>query len=327
MPKLRKKTIYTFILVVVALYVVIAVIPAVTGKLTRTEAVTYGELKVSDDVTCYIVRDETVYLAKSAGTMSFKVKEGELVKRGAEVMNFKTKSASKDTTSKSASVSEYNAILKKLGKKGVVTGTVSKRKGMISFHIDGYEASFTPDTMAKLTYNDVNSVDAEPESLKRAETEKGDPIFKIYDNANWYINAWIDEADISKYEKGNYVTVEIGDAEIKGSIENIVSDGDKWHVIIRTNRYWKDLAVRRSAEGKIVTTDRSGLLIDNGSITTKGRKVGVYVKDKTGQFDFTQVNVLASNSKKSLVSSGTFTDAKGNTVTTVKVYDEILRNP
>ena len=86
MPKLRKKTIYTFILVVVALYVVIAVIPAVTGKLTRTEAVTYGELKVSDDVTCYIVRDETVYLAKSAGTMSFKVKEGELVKRGAEVM-------------------------------------------------------------------------------------------------------------------------------------------------------------------------------------------------------------------------------------------------
>lgn len=327
MPKLKKRTIYIFILAVIVLYVVIAVIPSVTGKLTRTESVKTGELKVSDQETCYIIRDETVYTAASDGKVSFSRKEGTLVKKGAKVMSFKEQAEKKSSSGTKTSTSDYAAILNRLGKGSVTARENSLRKGIISYYVDGYETFFAPDTMTKLSSSEVKDVSQDTKNVKRTKVLKGDPLFKICDNANWYICFWIRQSDISNYEEGNSVTVELGDEDIPGTVYDISQEGSKWRIIVRTNRYYSEFTSKRKMDGKIVTTDVKGLIVDNGCITTKKKKVGVYVKNTTGGYDFVQVNVLATDGKKSALSSEEFTDAKGNAVKTVEAYDEILKDP
>lgn len=322
MPKLTKKTISIFAAALVALYLVISVIPTLTGKLTPTQTVEYGELKVSDDVTGYVVRDETVYLAKESGDAVWKVKEDDLIKKGAAVMTFKKRGGGDNKQD-----SKYKDILEKLNGKGETAGTTSLRKGVVSFRIDGYEGRMTPEKQEKLKESDVLRMKAEPDSIKRNSFKKGDPIYKIYNNADWYLNVWVDDSKTSRYQEGGSVTIEIGDEKIKGTIDKIIGEKNKWHIIIKTNRYWSGLGKYRVTEASIVTTDAEGLIIDNECITMKNRHEGVYVKTTTGDYKFTRVNVLASNDEQSLVSSGTFTDEKGKTVQTVEVYDEILRHP
>ena len=87
MPKLKKKTILIFILIVIALYVIVEVIPPLTGALASTEVLEYGKLKVSSTEDCWIVRDETVYKTPETGTMKIYAAESTLIKRGSRILD------------------------------------------------------------------------------------------------------------------------------------------------------------------------------------------------------------------------------------------------
>ena len=61
MGRLKKKVGLLFILAVAALYVVIYVVPQVSGFFKATYAAEYGELRTVDDTDMFFVRNETVY--------------------------------------------------------------------------------------------------------------------------------------------------------------------------------------------------------------------------------------------------------------------------
>ncbi len=58
MKKIRKSPIVLFMLALILLYVIIYIVPSVTGALVSSYIVEYGELKVADEVTGYLVRNE-----------------------------------------------------------------------------------------------------------------------------------------------------------------------------------------------------------------------------------------------------------------------------
>ena len=78
---------------------------------------------------------------------------------------------------------------------------------------------------------------------------------------------------------------------------------------------------------KLITTDIDGIIIDNKYLTTKDGKTGVYVVQTTGDPKFVQIKALGTDGEKTVVSENTFYDEEGQMVETVKVYDEILKNP
>ena len=59
--------------------------------------VEYGELKVTENVTCYIVKDETLYFANAEGQIDYLYDEGTLVRGGSEVLTISPASVSEDT--------------------------------------------------------------------------------------------------------------------------------------------------------------------------------------------------------------------------------------
>ena len=71
MSRKAKAVIYIYIFVMVCLAVIIYVVPSVTGMLTSTLVITYGNLTETDTATCYFVRNENVYLAEASGTVNY----------------------------------------------------------------------------------------------------------------------------------------------------------------------------------------------------------------------------------------------------------------
>jgi len=330
MPKLNKRTISVFVIAVIALYIVIAVIPKLTGVLTPTETIKYGNLEVADKAKCFIVRDETVYSAPASGKMKFTVDEATQVKKGADIMKF---TASADGSKKSdkdadASGSKYKDIISRLGNNMKVSkGSVSERKGEISFYVDGFESFFTTDRMKNFSYSDMKGTNIDPENLRRTSAKKGEPVYKICDNSAWYIVFWVDKAHMKRYTEGSDVTAELPGGSLHASVYAVKKDGTKSEIILKTNRYYRNFTSDRIIEGKIITVSGYGLIIHNSSMTYKDGKRGVYAKDTADNYVFKPVNVLSTDGSRSIVSESTFFDKKGDPVNTVEVYDEIKKHP
>jgi len=76
-----------FFSTLVILFVIIYVFPNVTGALKKTEIIQYGSIQVTDHVTAYLVRNETVYFANKTGSIHYNVKEGEMVRKGVKILD------------------------------------------------------------------------------------------------------------------------------------------------------------------------------------------------------------------------------------------------
>ncbi len=326
MARLNKKTVVIFILLVVALYIVIEIIPRVTGALTGTETLEYGQLKVEVPVNAWVARDETVYKATKSGSMKGFADEGTLVKRGSKVVDFTV--SEKSSEDQDDGGKRYKGMIQRLGDDlKEDKNQKAQRKGLFSCYIDGYESILSPDGLSKLEYSDVKGIDKQPKDLKRKKAIAGEPIYKIADNSQWYLVFWIEDNDISKFEKGASVKIAFEDDDVEAKVYSIDQDGDRYRTVVSTNRYYKDLMKIRTADVNIVTTDMEGLLISNKCLTTKKKKVGCYVKTTTGEYVFREVQTLATDGDKTLVTETQFFDEDGNTVNTVKAYDEVLTNP
>ncbi len=342
MPKKRKRTLFVFALIIIVLYIVIGVVPSLTGALAGTELVEYGNLQLSDDTTCYIIRDETVYTASESGTMDPIIEEGTQIKKGTDLFAFTpsyeepapaedaeaSDGESEEGVAAEAAGSEYDRLIRTVTVNiAPDSGFVSQRKGVISYHVDGYEDYFDYDDLDKLSRENTEALDIEPMDIKRKTCVAGEPIYKISNNSVWYILFWVDQEAISRYENGKKMTVVLNGENIPATVKSIREADNGWQVVLETNRYYSGFAVDRVVEGTVINTDVSGLLVSNHCLTKRDGVVGVYVKNRTGDYEFTPVQVKISNGEQSVLAEGQFLDADGNIVETLEIYDEVLADP
>jgi len=290
-----------FILLIVVFFIYIYVLPDVSDAFKATDIIEYGGIQTKEAVTCYIVRNESVYTATAAGAVRYYAEEGEQVRIGTKILDIA---------------------------EGAVICTAEKR-GMISYCIDGREAFFTPDRMKQLQKADADESEAAVNNLYGREAAPGEPLYKIVDGDIWYAVMWIGRESIIKYEKGSTVSLLYNGSEINGTIDDIVENGEDFLVILKFDRYWKDMPKVRKIEAEVVTADYKGLMVRNESITAVDGIKGVYVRDVSGNFLFKPVRVMTSDGRYSLVECGYYYDnADGDSkrIETVDIYDEVLRN-
>jgi len=300
--KAKKILLSLFIIAVLVLSVIIYIYPMVTGVLAQTSIVEYGNLQVTARATCYFIRDENVVTAASSGNIQYYFEEGELVRKETKVLD-------------------------------IVPGGgsyVTNENKVISYYIDGYEDLFSPENMASLKKDAVESLDIQMNDTRRDYAVAGEPVYKEMDNSVWYVALWPKSEDVIKYKKGSPVYLNLLLGQVKGTTYDIIDSGDSWLVLLQFNRYYEDLPKLRKLDAEIITSDYEGLIIANRSITTKDGKPGVYVKDISGEFIFTPVSVIASDGEYSLVESSYYyekTEDETVKVKTVDPYDEILNHP
>lgn len=82
----RRLIIPLYLLIIILLIVIVYALPTVTGALKQTMVVEYGDLKISEKATCYIIKNETLYFANGEGRLKYVFDEGALVRGGSEVL-------------------------------------------------------------------------------------------------------------------------------------------------------------------------------------------------------------------------------------------------
>ena len=322
MGKIRKKPILLFVIALVTLYVIIYIVPGVTGALISSYTAVYGQLRVTDETTGYLVRNETVYTASAGGEINRYMEEGDLVRQGASIMEI-------NGSSDGEIRADYADLLTRLGDGAVETENYTAGDGgVVSYYADGYESRLSPDNMedgdydyySKLTQDSVTD-------LRRDIAKKGEPVYKIVDRTRWYIVCFVDKEHADRYQEGAAVNVEFADDAVETTVLRADKMDGRCRVILETDYYYARFAYRRAAEVRLVTYDEQGLLVENDSIAEKKGKKGVYVKTKTGEYTFVPVKVYATDGEKSLIADDYFYDDEGIYTDTVDIYDEVLKNP
>ncbi len=395
--KKKKRLVVLFCMVLVILFIIIYVVPNVTGALKSTEIIEYGSIQVTDQVTAFFVRNESVYFANKSGTINYYVAEGEQVRKGVQILDIAS-GGQKDEKSRYEEITErilnfnggeslFTDDLKKINaqileleteknaalsenepekaarldieiqrinqkknyilasdseaRKKVIsqnlmangTGTmpdsyISSSNGVISYYIDGYETEFTPENMELLSRDKVQNLNIEVLNVVRETTLAKEPLFKVVDNKEWYAIFWVASENIVKYEKDHRATIKLPQGEVAGTIYDIIDDDGKWLVILKFNKYYEKFDQIRKIDAEVITSNYSGLIIENESITTENGQPGVYVKDKNGEYVFKPVEIITSDGESSLVEvSYYYTDNGATKVETVNIYDEILKKP
>ena len=154
--------------------------------------------------------------------------------------------------------------------------------------------------------------------------KKGEPVYKIVNNREWFAVTWIDRADVDFYKEGSSVVLKLDDGDMPGKIQNVIYRKGDYLVIVRFDSYYKNVATLRKARCKVVTSNEKGLLVKKSFITKKDGKKGVYLIDVTGEATFTPVKIIAQDGDFALVQAGSFTE-NGETYNTINVYDEIKK--
>ncbi len=86
MMKKKKRIILIYGILLIVLFLVIYVLPNITGVLKKTDVIEYGSLKEKTDVTVYFVRSEDVYFANKTGSLKYYAQEGEMVRKGTKII-------------------------------------------------------------------------------------------------------------------------------------------------------------------------------------------------------------------------------------------------
>jgi putative membrane fusion protein len=205
---------------------------------------------------------------------------------------------------------------------------ISQKNGIISYYVDGYESEFTPENMTLLTRDKLQNLNVEAFNLARETTLANEPLFKLVNHNEWYAAFWVASENIVKYEKGKVAYLNLPLGQVEGKIHDIIDENGEWLVILKFNRYYEDFAKIRKIDTEVITSDNKGLTVKNESITTVDGEPGVYVKSKSGDFIFTPVKIITSDGEWCLVEVSYFYKDNGETrVSTVNIYDEILKKP
>jgi len=323
-----------FILALIVLYVIIYVVPKMQGMLEETTVLKYGTLPVTDHTEALIIRDETLFLSDNEGTLDYKISEGEKVRKGTKIVELDPGRVVKRETDADGNtiepVSEFEKVIKQANEKAKTnSNNTSEVSGVVSYHVDGYEKALTPAKIENLDGKKIEKIDSEVQSVKRATTLKGEPIYKIAKNALWYMVIWKDRnEDIQNYEDNVRVKVNVSDeAQIEAKVSDIYEKDDGYLIVIVTDMYYKDYSKYRKIDISVVFAEYQGLIVDNNSIMTDNDKCEVYVKQKDESYVPVPINIIATSGEYSVLSVKQYYDEDGNEVKTVNYYEEILTNP
>ena len=91
------------------------------------------------------------------------------------------------------------------------------------------EKLLTSENLDKITLSDMEKTRADEfkvHDCKKNSVEAGDKIFKVVDNKEWFLAAWLSSDDAEGFEAGNNVKVDFHDG-VRPQDESKIRDGRK----------------------------------------------------------------------------------------------------
>lgn len=292
-----------FLLVCAALYIFIYTIPEITGALKKTSVIEYGSMRMAEEIPAVIVRQETVYTSDKNGNIEYYVDNNEKTRKGYKIVDIYG--------------SETTSIL-------------CPQTGVVSFYYDGYEKTLNEANFQRVFDIDAAQTEVQVNGLIKDSVSIGDPIFKLITSDVWYIVGIVPTDAADKYQEGTSVTIEFETGSVPATIQQVITKDDRSLIVASTSKYFAEYDQVRQCTVNFVLRDDKGLIVPNSAIGLEDGQDGVYVKKIDGEYDFTPIKVINTDGTNSVVYADTFSvlreDGLTDTVKTISVYDEVLKN-
>lgn len=315
MPRIRhldmkKLYIAIFVIAFAALYIIAYVLPNISDVFVKSYTAEYGTIDSDEIIDYVIVRDEKVYLSDYSGNIDRVQNEGALLRRNSRIVNVGGE------------------------------GHYSQKRGIVSFYYDGLEKKLTPKKIKNLSKKSIYPPTDENgketyviSECKSDAAEKGDKIFKIVNNKEWYFVTFLEREDALQLKEGSNIKLELEDASILpckiyyiGVEEEGQPKRDNIEVIFSCDRYLKNFDKLRYGKARFIKSSKTGIILETSSIVEEDGNKGVYVLNKYDDYVFTRISIIAEIGDKTVVEMNTFYDSKTDKVlNTVKNYDTVLR--
>ena len=322
--------------------VAIYVIPSVRGMLEKTYIAEYGSIDVKDEVSAFIVRDETVYVASEASTINRLADADKLVKANTHVVELTpdTEVSDAEVTNKGEngelasgteekSYGKYTDILKELGDSVKVTDGHNTSAGYVSYYVDGAEAKLSTDALDTITYKDYKALTGRKAiEVPKKNCGAGYPIFKVVKNAKWYLVFYVSNKKAEKYIPGETVIIDANGTDVEVTVSQVLAGRKYSKVTLSCKSFFDGFFKVRNLDTTVTLRRAEGLVLEDSSIVEDPNgQIGVFVKDKLRNHIFTTVAIKADNGTQCVVYSDLYVDTEGNYVETIGTYDEIISEP
>lgn len=210
----------------------------------------------------------------------------------------------------------------------------SKRSGIVSYHIDGYENVYRPLEFENYTFDNIIINDIVEQKSDEDEITAGKPVFKIINNFEWYMAIKVeDRTQVEQYEIGQPLVFELDNGtELSGKIIMLNISNNNVVIILKLNTYLHEDYNLRFTPIRIINYKKEGLKIPTDVIIEKDGKKGVYIKEIYGIVKFRQIDILGAEDDYTFINKGNnngYIHFEGDEKPkkTVTLHDEIFMEP
>ena len=294
-----------FAVIFAGLYLYIYTLPSITGALTPTEVVEYGQMQITLDADALIVREEKLITAEHTGDVAYFVDE-----------NIKTRKGSK---------------IAEVMRGGSSGAEICPETGIVSYFTDGYE-DLSPDITEDLTAEFIQSVEPDLINVTADHITRGAVLYKLITSDVWYTVFNTAKEEARSFRVGQNVKIVINGTTVDAKVHTVYAPeiAESATITISSGKYYQQFSEVRREKVSVILQDKKGIIIPNTAITYQNEKPGVFVKDIGGDFVFTRIEVLCDNGEQSCITPYSFTEkneeGKEKEIISVAIYDEILKH-
>ena len=247
-------------------------------------------------------------------------------------------------TTKSVNISELtdlmnNSIDELNKKKEDLLNIISKNNisyksnfsGIVSFSIDSLEKFYTPELIEKIDYKYLNDHSNITNHQSQTEVKKGDKLFKLINNLEYYIALKFDNIkEVQDLNQNDFINLKFNSTNFLGEIIKINKSKDNGVLILKVKDKFNDVYKNRINDFKLILKEERSFEIPKSSIIKRNNLFGVYSEEIHGFVKFVPIKVLENQDNKSYISVG---DKNSNIEINDKIYrtitinDSIVLNP
>lgn len=198
--------------------------------------------------------------------------------------------------------------------------------GVLTYKIDGYEDFLTIDNLYNINYDEISGFVFEESSLVKSSVVAKDKLFKIVDNANYFIAAIVSNDEIDTYRNVQSISAVIDGKTYKGEVYDVFTNQKNAVAVIQLRVGFDGFFNRRVINCSIVRENYRGLKIYMDSIVNQDGQIGVYSVDKERKLIFVPIKVLGYDEEFAIVYNAQYYDASSGVVRSIKANQEVVRN-
>jgi hypothetical protein len=202
----------------------------------------------------------------------------------------------------------------------------SPASGVLTYKMDGYEDFLTIDNLYNINYDEISSLELQESSLIHTSVKPKDKLFKIVDNANYFIAAVVANEEIDTYKNVQSISAVIDGKTLEGEVYDVFTNNEKAVAVIQLREGFDGFFSRRLINCSIVRENYRGLKIFMDSIVNIDGTIGVYTVDKERKLVFTPVKILGYDDEYAIVYNEQFFDEKTGIVRSIKLNQEVVRD-